>query len=913
MIGIGTLHNCSSKLVIISAYIAPKTTVPQSRATLEHINNAILQAKHDMNDPLIIVGGDFNKRDLELAVGDFPDVKIVPTRPTRGNEVLDIVATNFEELVPEVRDPLTTEDGRPSDHKTIHIRANTLNSDRFTISRIEYRPKTKRGDKLFKRWIEQQSWTEVTHTNNASEKAAVLMGMFEQAITDFYPMKTKKIKSTDDPWITPEIKRHIRTRKRIFERERRGIDWMAKKKETDDMIRGSKKDYYEKFTSLAKENNDPSLYFKVINRLKDRQAPKPFSPTDLYKGKSDAQVAEIAADFFTEITANFTPIIPSVRSGLLSPGTRIEEKDVVKRLKECKKPAGRLFGDLFPGLLREHVHRIGKPLTNIINACLDQTEWPDVWKEEIVSIIPKRTSPESLGDTRNISCTSVFSKLLEYFVLRDLKREVKIKPNQFGGVAKCSTDHYLAETWTTIMQALDQENSACCMISLDFAKAFNSMCHNACMRALDKLGASQRSLRMTEAFLTNRGMRFKVNGVLSTRRHLKGGAPQGTLMGNFLFIAATDHLDEKEEIPGENTATPTTQPRSEGSFERGPNITSDESHSTSLSDTSSDPEISYFGRSRLINRIVDSDTSTESVALGERMALNPPPPSWIPVDDVVLKYVDDLISIEKVHTGSSKLVISTARQKSEIIATGCKDFFTRVKEAAEQIGMKMNDGKTQLICVSASTSSDVDSYIRTTTGHTIRSQKSMKQLGFHFGARPTLSEHIEQMKMKFRGRLWLLRHLQKADVPTEDLVKMYKCFLLSILDYASVVYHPLLSGDQANQIEGLQRSALKIIFGFRKKYSEIMDEQEGVLEYLTDQRQQMVDNFITKTAANPQFADRWFPKRAIVGHDLRRDVFYHEEYARTSRLYNAPIYFYRRRLNQIHRPKVGEDEHIQLL
>ena len=137
------------------------------------------------------------------------------------------------------------------------------------------------------------------------------------------------------------------------------------------------------------------------------------------------------------------------------------------------------------------------------------------------------------------------SKLMEFFVLRNLKKEVKIGTNQFGGVPGCGTNHYLAETWTNIMQCLDQPESACCVVSLDFAKAFNCMDHNEFLRALSEKGASDHSILMVRAFLTNRKMKFKVNNTLSSAKPLNRGAPQVTFPGNFLVIATTDKLDVK--------------------------------------------------------------------------------------------------------------------------------------------------------------------------------------------------------------------------------------------------------------------------------------------------------------------------------------------------------------------------------
>ena len=63
-----------------------------------------------------------------------------------------------------------------------------------------------------------------------------------------------------------------------------------------------------------------------------------------------------------------------------------------------------------------------------------------------------------------------------------------------------------------------------------------------------------------------------------------------------------------------------------------------------------------------------------------------------------------------------------------------------------------------------------------------------------------------------------------------------------------------------------------------------------------------MDKFLLKTAANPVYSEKWFPTKTFVRHDLRSEIFYKEFYAKTDRLYNAPLYFYRRRLNEIHTP-----------
>ena len=118
--------------------------------------------------------------------------------------------------------------------------------------------------------------------------------------------------------------------------------------------------------------------------------------------------------------------------------------------------------------------------------------------------IPKKQSPEDLGELRNISCTPLLSKVMEFFVLEQLKKEVYPSNNQFGGLPGCGTSHYLIDAWDSILEGLENVGSTVNLVSIDFAKAFNSMAHQACIDALVTQGASTLMARMVGSFLINR-------------------------------------------------------------------------------------------------------------------------------------------------------------------------------------------------------------------------------------------------------------------------------------------------------------------------------------------------------------------------------------------------------------------------
>ena len=67
--------------------------------------------------------------------------------------------------------------------------------------------------------------------------------------------------------------------------------------------------------------------------------------------------------------------------------------------------------------------------------------------------------------------------------------------------------------------------------------------------------------------------------------------------------------------------------------------------------------------------------------------------------------------------------------------------------------MRVNNQKTQLLCINAIHDRDLDVYIRLGGSTKITGQESLKQLGFIFGKRPNVDMHLQTMSLKFRRRL----------------------------------------------------------------------------------------------------------------------------------------------------------------
>ena len=59
------------------------------------ISDAILKIKTENTNPYLVIAGDFNKKDVTKAIGDYQDLQIIETDPTRGDAHLNLAAVSF--------------------------------------------------------------------------------------------------------------------------------------------------------------------------------------------------------------------------------------------------------------------------------------------------------------------------------------------------------------------------------------------------------------------------------------------------------------------------------------------------------------------------------------------------------------------------------------------------------------------------------------------------------------------------------------------------------------------------------------------------------------------------------------------------------------------------------------------------
>ena len=447
--------------------------------------------------------------------------------------------------------PLTTNtEEQASDHNFISYHFRLQHRHDFSWIRYRVRQISDAAILKYDKMIKETDWS-FDDKATISSVAADLHKKIADITNECFPYKHHKVRSTDDPWIDDAVRQKIRFRKRIFSREiKRTKEWHDLKKITDMMIKRRKQEYYKKECEKLKQKGAHQMPYKALKALSLAERPPSFDPSKIKPHLTDQQLADDLAEYFAGISAE----LPSLNTSAIPktydrPILDLTVEQVTEKLTQLKKPKSSVTIDPLSRFVNAHAALFAPTLTHIINGVRNGQEWPSIWSQEEVSIIPKGQNVTDYSGCRNISCTSIFSKLCETFLLEDLTAEVTLTGPQFGGIKGSGPPQLLAELMTSSLEQLDDNRAAVTTVSLDFEKAFNRMDHTICCRALASRGASNQTITMTQAFLRNRTMRVKVKGLLSKSLPTPGGAPQGTKCGNFLFCVAVDGIQSADFLP----------------------------------------------------------------------------------------------------------------------------------------------------------------------------------------------------------------------------------------------------------------------------------------------------------------------------------------------------------------------------
>ena len=126
------------------------------------------------------------------------------------------------------------------------------------------------------------------------------------------PLKEVKIALSDPPWMNSRIRTVIRQRNREFDQHGKSEKWRKLLKQSKTMIKKTKKSFSTNFITSLKDT-DPSTCMKRMNKLGKASFETDNSAWQFQsENLSDHDLTNEMADYFANISNDFTPVNPSL-------------------------------------------------------------------------------------------------------------------------------------------------------------------------------------------------------------------------------------------------------------------------------------------------------------------------------------------------------------------------------------------------------------------------------------------------------------------------------------------------------------------------------------------------------------------------------------------------------------------------
>ena len=192
-------------------------------------------------------------------------------------------------------------------------------------------------------------------------------------------------------------------------------------------------------------------------------------------------------------------------------------------------------------------------LINIINTCILENKFPDLWKKAIIVPIPKILNPNDLKDLRPISILPAISKILEKHIYHQILRFVEARniiPNSQSGFRKNYSTSTCLVNLVNDVRCNGDKKEITCLCLLDFSKAFDTLCHRMLLAKLHYFGFSNDAVSFFESYLVRRYQCALINDgpnkLKSSYLSVNTGVPQGSILGPLLFCLYV--ADMKNEV-----------------------------------------------------------------------------------------------------------------------------------------------------------------------------------------------------------------------------------------------------------------------------------------------------------------------------------------------------------------------------
>ena len=309
----------------------------------------------------------------------------VDTEPTRNDNILDLILTNFPDLIPELS---VIENFVDSDHRSVFFKIKTGNNYKSAGKRIVFNYKKANWEEL-KRTLSYIPWHVAMLDEDINQNLIKCEDLLWAAINEFIPTKQVKSKHTP-PWIDREVKNLCRkkdqtSRKALRTKNPAHVERFNQLRR--DVKRLINKKYQAYLTTLADSvQSEPKKLWSFYSvKTNSKRIPNALKRTKEDKSPvtNSFDKANMFNEFFNSVFNNSSnePEIPGTHEPVLKDLGQLSEvyvqvSDVKKSLCDLQVSKSPGPDELTARLLKELSNEISEPFTKIMNLSLQQGVFP---------------------------------------------------------------------------------------------------------------------------------------------------------------------------------------------------------------------------------------------------------------------------------------------------------------------------------------------------------------------------------------------------------------------------------------------------------------------------------------------------------------------------------------------------------
>ena len=470
-------------------------------------------------------------------------------KATRKNSVLDIVLSNDPLVVSDlsVNSPFCK-----SDHNTLSFKL--LLHQMITENSENLKPIydwTNADFESLENYFLNFDWCKLLMYNfTADDLWVAFRDIWKLGIANFVPLKQPpthaKRKCYASKLYPKEIKKLL---------SKKNILWAALNKNPNEHLKLAYNNVNNKCRGLIRKHaldtenkvvkaDNLGAFYKHVNRkLSCKTGIGPIKRSDGSYSSTDVEKANIINNYFASVCTiddtNLPPFQPKADINHSFEQITITAGKVKKVISKLKNNLSSGPDNLPPLFFKKLSKSLSEPLALLFNSLMSFGGVPTEWKSALVLPVFKKGVSSDVSNYRPISLTCVCSKLLECLIKDDmlvyLQKNNLISKCQHGFLSKHSTFSNLVESLNDWTISINRHNQTC-IAFIDFAKAFDSVCHSKLIYKIEKYGISGNILTWITNFLSNRSQRSVVGNGLSDYVLLLSGVPQGSVLGPLLFL-----------------------------------------------------------------------------------------------------------------------------------------------------------------------------------------------------------------------------------------------------------------------------------------------------------------------------------------------------------------------------------------